>query len=193
LLGLLSLFSISTERTTWHRTYFPAETAPYDEIQSFTQLRGSCCVRSDNNRTGDRSSYFLHVPAPALWRLPVLEPIIAQVTLAHLIKVLTLTSESVASSPRATMLTLLRLAMNAIGTLLCYRSWLATLGRGPRPQVCSYRRSFTRIDSCRWPLRAWRLMSALGCRRVELRGSRGTMRWVAFVRAERAEGGRWNW
>jgi len=35
-------------------------------------------------------------------------------------------------------------------------------------------------------------MSALGYRRVELRESRGTMRWVASVRAKRAESGRWN-
>jgi len=63
-------------------------------------------------------------PLLDVWRLAVLEPTIAQVTLAPLVKVLTLASESVASSPRATMLTLLRLATNALGTSLS-RSLLA--------------------------------------------------------------------
>ncbi|KAI0300183.1 PUL domain-containing protein [Russula brevipes] len=63
-------------------------------------------------------------PLLDVWRLAVLEPTIAQVTLAPLVKVLTLASEFVASSPRATMLTLLRLATNALGTSLS-RSLLA--------------------------------------------------------------------
>ena len=50
-----------------------------------------------------------------IWRLAILEPAIAQVTLAPLVKVLTLNSESVSSSPRATLLTLLRLVTNALG------------------------------------------------------------------------------
>ncbi len=53
-----------------------------------------------------------------VWRLAILEPTVAQVTLTPLIKVLTLNSESVSSSPRATLLTLLRLTTNALGTSL---------------------------------------------------------------------------
>ena len=50
-----------------------------------------------------------------IWRLAILEPAIAQVTLTPLVKVLALNSESVSSSPRATLLTLLRLVTNALG------------------------------------------------------------------------------
>ena len=57
-------------------------------------------------------------PLLDIWRLAILEPTIAQATLAPLIKVLTLTSESVSSFPRATLLTLLRLATNSLGTPL---------------------------------------------------------------------------
>jgi desumoylating isopeptidase 1 len=53
-----------------------------------------------------------------VWRLAILEPAIAQVTLTPLVKVLTLNSESVSSSPRATLLTLLRLTTNAVGASL---------------------------------------------------------------------------
>jgi hypothetical protein len=53
-----------------------------------------------------------------IWRLAILEPAIAQVTLTPLVKVLTVNSESVSSSPRATLLTLLRLASNALGASL---------------------------------------------------------------------------
>ena len=52
------------------------------------------------------------------WRLAILEPAIAQVTLTPLVKVLASNSESVSSSPRATLLTLLRLVTNALGTSL---------------------------------------------------------------------------
>ncbi|KAI0304337.1 PPPDE putative peptidase domain-containing protein [Multifurca ochricompacta] len=43
-------------------------------------------------------------PLLDIWRLAILEPTIAQVTLTPLVKVLTLTNESVTSSPRATFL-----------------------------------------------------------------------------------------
>jgi hypothetical protein len=59
-----------------------------------------------------------------IWRLAIVEPAIGQVTLTPLIKVLTLNIESVSSSPRATLLTLLRLTTNALGTPLS-RSLLA--------------------------------------------------------------------
>jgi len=63
-----------------------------------------------------------------IWRLAILEPTIAQVTLTPLVQLLTSTSESVSSSPRATLLTLLRLTTNALGTSLS-RSLLATDAR----------------------------------------------------------------
>ncbi|KAI9465406.1 DUF862-domain-containing protein [Lactarius psammicola] len=59
------------------------------------------------------------------WRLAILEPTIAQVTLAPLVQVLSSTNKSVTSSPRATLLTLLRLASNSLGTSLS-RSILAS-------------------------------------------------------------------
>ena len=62
-----------------------------------------------------------------VWRLAILEPTIAQVTLAPLVKVLTANSEPVSLSPRATLLTLLRLTTNALGTPLC-RSLLPAAG-----------------------------------------------------------------
>ncbi len=57
-------------------------------------------------------------PLLDVWRLAILEPTIAQVTLAPLVQVLSSTNKSVASSPRATLLTLLRLASNSLGTSL---------------------------------------------------------------------------
>jgi thiol-disulfide isomerase/thioredoxin len=53
-----------------------------------------------------------------VWRLAILEPTIAQVTLTPLVKALTANSESVSTSPRATLLTLLRLTTNVLGTSL---------------------------------------------------------------------------
>ncbi|KAH9065328.1 DUF862-domain-containing protein [Lactarius vividus] len=64
-------------------------------------------------------------PLLDVWRLAILEPTIAQVTLAPLVQVLSSTNESVASTPRATLLTLLRLATNSLGTSLS-RSLLAS-------------------------------------------------------------------
>ncbi|KAI9509187.1 DUF862-domain-containing protein [Russula earlei] len=64
-------------------------------------------------------------PLLDVWRLAILEPAIAQVTLASLVSVLTSTSESLSSSPRATLLTLLRLATNALGSSIS-RPLLAT-------------------------------------------------------------------
>jgi len=63
-------------------------------------------------------------PLLDIWRLAILEPTTASATLAPLVKVLTSTGESLLSSPRATVLTLLRLATNALGTSLS-RSLLA--------------------------------------------------------------------
>ncbi|KAH8998488.1 DUF862-domain-containing protein [Lactarius akahatsu] len=54
-------------------------------------------------------------PLLDVWRLAILEPTIAQVTLAPLVQVLGSTD---ASSPRATLLTLLRLTTNGLGTSL---------------------------------------------------------------------------
>ena len=51
-----------------------------------------------------------------IWRLAILEPTIARATLTPFVKVLASTSETVSSSPRATLLTLLRLTTNALGT-----------------------------------------------------------------------------
>jgi desumoylating isopeptidase 1 len=61
------------------------------------------------------------------WRLAILEPTMAQVTLTPLVKVLTANSELVSSSPRATLLTLLYLITNAVGTPLS-RSLLLAAG-----------------------------------------------------------------
>jgi hypothetical protein len=57
-------------------------------------------------------------PFLGVWRLVVLEPTIAQVTLTPFVKMLTLTFGFVSSPPRATLLTLLRLVTNALGTPL---------------------------------------------------------------------------
>lgn len=64
-------------------------------------------------------------PLLDVWRLAILDPTIAPVTLAPLVKVLSSTNESVATSPRATLLTLLRLATNGLGTSIS-RSLLAS-------------------------------------------------------------------
>ena len=64
-------------------------------------------------------------PLLDVWRLAILEPTIAPVTLAPLVQVLSSTNESVTSSPRATLLTLLRLASNGLGTSIS-RSLLAS-------------------------------------------------------------------
>ena len=64
-------------------------------------------------------------PLLDVWRLAILEPTIAPVTLAPLVKVLSSTNESMATSPRATLLTLLRLATNGLGTSIS-RSLLAS-------------------------------------------------------------------
>ena len=67
-------------------------------------------------------------PLLDIWRLAVLEPAIARATLTPLVKVLTSTGESLTTAPRPTLLTLLRLATNALGTSLS-RSLLAVDAR----------------------------------------------------------------
>ena len=67
-------------------------------------------------------------PLLDVWRLAILEPTIAPATLTPLVKLLTSASESMSSSPRATLLTLLRLATNALGTPIS-RSLLAGQAR----------------------------------------------------------------
>ena len=67
-------------------------------------------------------------PLLDVWRLAILEPTIASVTLAPLVEVLSSTNVSVASCPRATLLTLLRLTTNSLGTSLS-RSLLASDSR----------------------------------------------------------------
>ncbi len=68
------------------------------------------------------SAFVANLPAASMfplfdvWRLAILEPTIAQATLKPLVRVLTLNSESVSSSPRATLLTLLRLVTNPPGS-----------------------------------------------------------------------------
>jgi hypothetical protein len=64
-------------------------------------------------------------PLLDVWRLAILEPTIAPVTLAPLVELLSSTNASVTSCPRATLLTLLRLATNSLGTSLS-RSLLAS-------------------------------------------------------------------
>lgn len=64
-------------------------------------------------------------PLLDVWRLAILEPTIAPVTLAPLVELLGSTNASVTSCPRATLLTLLRLATNSLGTSLS-RTLLAT-------------------------------------------------------------------
>ena len=59
-----------------------------------------------------------------VWRLAILEPSIAQATLTPLVKVLASNGESISSSPRATLLTLLRMTTNALGTPSLARSLL---------------------------------------------------------------------
>ena len=63
-----------------------------------------------------------------IWRLAILEPTISQATLTPLIKVLASNSESISSSPRATLLALLRLTTNALGTPSLARSLLLSTG-----------------------------------------------------------------
>ncbi len=83
------------------------------------------------------SAFVADLPAASMfplfdvWRLAILEPTIAQATLKPLVRVLTLNSESVSSSPRATLLTLLRLVTNALGTSLS-RSLLPPGAQGAR-------------------------------------------------------------
>ena len=55
-------------------------------------------------------------PLLDIWRLAILEPAITQASLAPLVQVLTSTNQSLSSSPRATLLTLLRLSTNALGS-----------------------------------------------------------------------------
>ncbi|KAI0260205.1 PPPDE putative peptidase domain-containing protein [Gloeopeniophorella convolvens] len=57
-------------------------------------------------------------PLLDVWRLAILEPAIAEKTLTPLISVLDSTNATVTSSTRGTLLTLLRLAANALGTSL---------------------------------------------------------------------------
>ena len=63
-----------------------------------------------------------------VWRLAILEPTISQATLTPLVKVLASNCESISSSSRATLLTLLRLTTNALGTPLLARSLLLPTG-----------------------------------------------------------------
>ena len=62
------------------------------------------------------------------WRLAILEPTIARATLMPLVKLLASVSETVSSSPRATLLTLLRLITNALGTASLSRSLILPAG-----------------------------------------------------------------
>jgi len=57
-------------------------------------------------------------PLLDVWRLAVLEPAIAPVTDSALVHVLSSTNDSVTTCPRATLLTLLRLTTNSLGTSL---------------------------------------------------------------------------
>ena len=63
-----------------------------------------------------------------IWRLAILEPTISRATPTLLVKVLASTSETVSSSPRTTLLTLLRLTTNALGTTSLSRSLLLLAG-----------------------------------------------------------------
>ena len=58
----------------------------------------------------------LMFPLFDIWRLAIFEPTIAQATLTPLVKVLASNSESISSSPRVILLTLLHLIINALGT-----------------------------------------------------------------------------
>ena len=63
-----------------------------------------------------------------IWRLAILEPTTARATLTPFFKVLASTIETMSSSPRATLLTLLRLTTNALGTSSLSRSLLLPAG-----------------------------------------------------------------
>ena len=63
-----------------------------------------------------------------IWRLAILKPSIAQATLTPLVKVLASNSEAISPSPRATLLTLLCLTTNALGTPSLARSLLLSTG-----------------------------------------------------------------
>jgi hypothetical protein len=57
-------------------------------------------------------------PLLDVWRLAILEPTIAIMTFVPFVHLLSSINDSVSSSPRATILTLLRLASNSLGTSL---------------------------------------------------------------------------
>ena len=63
-------------------------------------------------------------PLLDVWRLAILEPTIALVTLGTLLEVLTSSGESLSSLPRATLLMLLRLTTNALGSSRSNSRWL---------------------------------------------------------------------
>jgi desumoylating isopeptidase 1 len=126
-----------------------------------------------------------------VWRLAILEPTIAQVTLMPLVKVLTANSTSVSSSRRATLLILLRLTMKPSARHFpdpYFRRW-GLWKRGGRSRACSCRCSFMRSDLYAWQLQAWHLTSVLWCRRAGLLGSRGK-KVADGIRADE-EGGEW--
>ncbi|KAI9443300.1 DUF862-domain-containing protein [Lactarius indigo] len=151
-LNLPTISSLSTEPILF--TQVPALDTVHDKLVSFIDstpsVRNSSVLKADLTQTmfpwlkqryAEKSkatatspevvAAFGQLPATSLfplldvWRLAILEPTIAQVTLAPLVQVLSSTNESVTSSPRATLLTLLRLATNGLGTSLS-RSLLAS-------------------------------------------------------------------
>ena len=76
-------------------------------------------------------------PLLDVWRLAILEPTIAPVTLGMLLEVLISTSESLSSLPRTTLLMLLRLTTNALGSSHSNSTWLLVTNARKRAALTS--------------------------------------------------------
>ena len=76
-------------------------------------------------------------PLLDVWRLAILEPTIAPVTLDPLVEIMTSSSESLSSLPRATLLTLLRLTTNALGSSRSKFTWQLVTNERKRTTLTS--------------------------------------------------------
>jgi len=76
-------------------------------------------------------------PLLDVWRLAIIEPTIAPVTLDPLLEIMTSSSESLSSLPRATLLTLLRLTTNALASSRSKFTWQLVTNVGKRATLTS--------------------------------------------------------
>jgi len=76
-------------------------------------------------------------PLLDVWRLVIIEPKITPVTMDPLLDIMTSSSESLSSLPRATLLTLLRLTTNALASSLSKFTWQLVTNVGKRATLMS--------------------------------------------------------